>query len=144
MIAKLLKDINLDNLNNFAIVETPTIESACAELDAEHLKHILKFHTSSEDMFTCKYLFGRNENIKLLVDIGKSVDESREEADLMYSTLATRDTLYFRCLVEVFRAWYRKTHPLTEVKVEAEAVCEVQVVKTDEFGLCINGVKHVD
>jgi hypothetical protein len=55
----------------------------------------------------------------------------------MYTTLATRDTLYFRCLVEVFRAWYRKTHPLNEVKVEAEALSDVQAVQTDEFGLVI-------
>jgi hypothetical protein len=122
MISKLLKDINLDNVSNFGIIETATIESACAELDADRLKHIIKFHTNCEEMFTAKYLHGRNENIKLLVDMGKSVDEPREDVDLMYSTLATRETLYFRCLVEAFRAWYKKTQP------------PPVVVKVDEFG----------
>jgi len=128
MISKLLKDINLDNVSNFGIIETATIESACAELDADRLKHIIKFHTNCEDMFTAKYLHGRNENIKLLVDMGKSVDAPREDADLMYSTLATRETLYFRCLVEAFRAWYKKTQPAPAVQ------------KVDEFGQPIPAV----
>jgi hypothetical protein len=144
MISHLLKAIKLDHLNNFGLVETATIESACAELDAEDLKRILKVYTGSEEMFTAKYLHGRNENIKLLVDMGKSVDQSRDEADVMYGTITTRETLYVRCLVEVFRAWYHKTQPLTEVKVESQARSEVQVVKTDEFGLDVNGVKLLD
>jgi hypothetical protein len=144
MISHLLRSIKLDHLNNFALVETATIESACSELDVERLKEILKLYTSSEDMFTTKYLHGRNENIKLLVDMGKSVDQSRDEADVMYGTVTTRETLYVRVLVEVFRAWYKKTQPLTEVKVESEAVSEVQLAQTVESGLCINGVKHAD
>jgi hypothetical protein len=144
MISHLLKDMKLDDLGNFALVETATIESACSELDVEQLKRILKVYTNADDMFTQRYLHGRNENIKTLVDIGKSVEQSRDEADVMYSTLTTRETLYFRCLVEAFRAWYRKTQPLTEVRVESEAVSEVQVAKTDESGRCVNGVIHVD
>jgi len=144
MISHLLKHIKLDHVNNFALIENATIEAACAKIDAEELKNILRVYTSAEDMFTVKYLHGRNENIKLLVDMGKSVDQSRDEADVMYGTITTRETLYVRCLVEVFRAWYKKTQPLTEVKVESEARSEVQVVKTDEFGLDVNGVKLLD
>ena len=136
MISHLLKNLKLDNLNNFGLIETTTIESACADLDAEELKRILKLYTSTEDMFTTKYLHGRNENIKLLVDMGKSVDQSRDEADVMYGTITTRDTLYFRCLVEVFRAWYKKTKPtLAAVKVDefGQPVTEVPVEsKPDE------------
>jgi len=142
MISHLLKDIKLDHLGNFALVETATIEAACSDLDVEQLKRILKVYTNADDMYTQRYLHGRNENIKTLVDIGKSVEQTRDEADVMYGTLTTRETLYFRVLVEAFRAWYRKTQPLTEVKVESDAVSEVQVVKTDESGLCLNGVKH--
>ena len=128
MLSHLLQDIKLDNLPNFAVIETATIESACSDLDAEQLKKILKLYTSVEDMFTGKYLHGTNQHIKLLVDMGKSVDQSRDEADLMYGTLATRETLYFRCLVEVFRAWYRKTKP------------PLAAVKVDEFGQPITEV----
>jgi hypothetical protein len=144
MISHLLKDLKLDSLGNFALVETGTIEAACSELDVEQLKRILKVYTNADDMFTQRYLHGRNENIKTLVDIGKSVEQSRDEADVMYGTLTTRETLYFRCLVEAFRAWYRKTQPLTEVKVESDAVAEVPATKPDESGLCLNGVKHLD
>ena len=144
MISHLLKHVKLDHINNFALIETATIEDAVSKIDAEELKNILRVYTSAEDMFTGKYLHGRNENIKLLVDMGKSVDQSRDDADVMYGTITTRETLYVRCLVEVFRAWYRKTQPLTEVKVESEAVSEAKVVQTDEFGLDINGVKLVD
>ena len=91
MLSHLLKDIKLDNLPNFAVIETATIESACSDLDAEQLKQILKLYTSVEDMFTGKYLHGTNQHIKLLVDMGKSVDQSRDEADVMYGTLATRE-----------------------------------------------------
>jgi hypothetical protein len=128
MISHLLKAIKLDHLNNFGLVETATIESACAELDAEDLKRILKVYTGSEEMFTAKYLHGRNENIKLLVDMGKSVDQSRDEADVMYAMLTTRETLYFRCLVEVYREWYKKTKP------------PPVVVKVDEFGQPVSEV----
>lgn len=128
MISYLLKDIKLDNIGNFGIVETATIESACSDLDVEQLKRILKVYTNADDMFTQRYLHGRNENIKLLVDIGKSVDASREEAEIMYTTLVTRETLYFRCLVEAYKAWYNKTKP------------PLAVVHVDEFGQPITEV----
>jgi len=60
----------------------------------------------------------------------------------MMEKLGDWEPLYVRCLVQVFKAWYVKsdlvkTHPLDEVKVEAEALSDVQVVQTDEFGLII-------
>ena len=143
MISHLLRSIKLDHLNNFALVETATIESACSELDAERLKDILKLFTSSEDMFTGKYLHGRNENIKLLVDMGKSVDQSRDEADVMYGTVTTRETLYVRVLVEVFRAWYLKTQPLTEVKVESQEVNGV-TQQMQQMHQTVAEIKEVD
>jgi hypothetical protein len=143
MISHLLRSIKLEHLNNFALVETATIESACSELDVERLKEILKLYTSSEDMFTTKYLHGRNENIKLLVDMGKSVDQSRDEADVMYGTVTTRETLYVRVLVEVFRAWYRKTQPLTEVKVESEEVNGV-TQQMQQMQQTVDEIKEVD
>ena len=71
MISHLLKDLKLDHLGNFALVETPTIEAACSDLDVDQLKRICRVYTNADDMFTQRYLHGRNENIKLLVDIGK-------------------------------------------------------------------------
>ena len=128
MLSHLLADLKLDNIGNFGIVETATSESACSDLDVEQLKRILKVYTNADDMFTQRYLHGRNENIKLLVDIGKSVDASREEAEIMYTTLVTRETLYFRCLVEAYKAWYNKTKP------------PLAVVYVDEFGQPITEV----
>ena len=143
MISHLLRDLKLDNINNFALIETATIESACSELDAERLKHIIKLYTGSEEMFTTKYLHGRNENIKLLVDIGKSVDQSRDEADVMYGTLATRETLFFRCLVEAYRAWYKKTKPpLSEVPVESQLASAEK--ETENIEQALTEVKVVD
>ena len=144
MLHDLLVDMKLDQLPNYQYLPASKIESACAEIDVAQLQDILKKYTAAEDMFTQPYLHGTTQNIKLLVDMGKSVDQSRDEADVMYGTITTRETLYVRCLVEVFRAWYHKTQPLTEVKVESQARSEVQVVKTDEFGLDVNGVKLLD
>ena len=114
MLAALLNDIKLDKLEHYAAVETATIEAACCELEVAKLQEILKVYTSAEDMFTQQYLYGRNENIKILVDMGKTVDQPPEHAELMFNRLFAMETLYFRCLVEVFRAWYKKTgHPIT-------------------------------
>ena len=146
MISYLLKDIKLDNIGNFGIVETATIESACSDLDVEQLKRILKVYTNADDMFTQRYLHGRNENIKVLVDIGKSVDQSREEAEIMYTTLVTRETLYFRCLVEAYKAWYKKTKPpLAAVKVDefGQPITEV-AVEPEPLSEPLSEVKVVD
>jgi hypothetical protein len=120
MLSALLQDINLDKLEHYAAVDNTTIEYACAELEVEKLQEILKVYTTTEEMFTQKYLHGRNENIKLLVDMGKALEQPPEQAELMYSRLYATEPMYYRCLVEVFRAWYRKTRePPLEVKVEA-------------------------
>jgi len=131
MLSSLLVDIKLDHLPHFANVETSTIQSACAEIEADKLKQILKKYTAVDDMFTQQYLYGKNENIKLLVDIGKAVDVS-DEAEHMYNKLAVREPLYVRCLVEAFRTWHTKTKQTVAVPV---------VVKVDEFGQPLAEVK---
>jgi hypothetical protein len=60
-------------------------------------------------MFTQRYLHGRNENIKTIVDIGKAVDDTPEQAEHMMNRLLSRETLYFRCLVEAYREWHKKS-----------------------------------
>ena len=144
MISYLLKDIKLDNIGNFGIVETATIESACSDLDVEQLKRILKVYTNADDMFTQRYLHGRNENIKLLVDIGKSVDASREEAEIMYTTLVTRETLYFRCLVEAYKAWYKKTRPPPQVEAMPDAAPTEVPLEPEPLSEPLSEVKVVD
>jgi hypothetical protein len=42
------------------------------------LQDILTKYIAAEDMFTQQYLHGKNENIKLLVDIGKAVDTAKK------------------------------------------------------------------
>jgi hypothetical protein len=149
MLNALLVDMKLDNLNDFSNVGTDTIRGACSDIDVAELQQILTKYTSTEDMFTQNYLHGRKENIKLLVDIGKVIDalhtnpdKAHDMAHEMMEKLGDWEPLYVRCLVQVFKAWYIKsdlvkTHPLDEVKVEAEALSDVQVVQTDEFGLII-------
>jgi hypothetical protein len=149
MLNALLVDMKLDNLNDFSNVGTDTIRGACSDIDVAELQQILTKYTSAEDMFTQNYLHGRKENIKLLVDIGKVIDalhtnpdKAHDMAHEMMEKLGDWEPLYVRCLVQVFKAWYVKsdlvkTHPLDEVKVEAEALSDVQVVQTDEFGLII-------
>jgi hypothetical protein len=63
----------------------------------------------------------------------------------MMDKLGDWEPLYVRCLVQVYKAWYIKsdlvkTHPLDEVKVEAEALSDVKVLQIDEFGLIIDSV----
>jgi hypothetical protein len=109
MISLLLTDLKLADLNNFANVETATIEAACSELDATQLKRILRVYTNADEMFTQRYLHGSNQNIKTLVDIGKAIDDTPEQAEHMMNRLLSRETLYFRCLVEVYREWHKKS-----------------------------------
>ena len=147
MLNALLVDMKLDSLDDFSNVGTDTIRGASSEIDVAKLQEILRKYTSTEDMFTQNYLHGRKENIKLLVDMGKAVeaaDTSPDKAHEMLLRLSERDPLYVRCLVQVYKDWYNKsfikTHPLDEVKVEAEAVSDAKVVLTDEFGLEIKSV----
>jgi hypothetical protein len=46
--------------------------------------------------------------MKLMVDMGKAVDAPETATDV-YDKLRDKEPLYFRLLVEVFKAWYRKT-----------------------------------
>ena len=108
MLDNLLVDIKLDKVACYRHLETAAIESACAEIEVAQLQEILKKYTSAEDTFTQQYLHGTNENIKLLVDMGKAVDAPETASD-MFDKLRDREPLYFRCLVEVFRAWVNKT-----------------------------------
>ena len=108
MLHNLLVDIKLDKFACYRNLETTAIESACAEIEVAQLQEILKKYTSAEDMFTQQYLHGTNQNIKLLVDMGKSVDDPETAADV-YNTLRDKEPLYYRCLVEVFKAWCKKT-----------------------------------
>ena len=107
MLSALLVDMKL-NAPDCANVPTAVIERACSQVEVERLEQIIRTYTTHDDMFTQQYLFGKNENIKLLVDIGKAV-ETPEAAAEMYTQLQNRDPLYVRCLVEVFRAYHDRT-----------------------------------
>ena len=108
MLHDLLVDIKLDKCTCYRHLETTAIESACAEIEVAQLQEILKKYTSADAMFTDSYLHGTDQNIKLLVDMGKAVDAPETASD-MFNKLREREPLYFRCLVEVFRAWVKKT-----------------------------------
>ena len=108
MLHDLLVDIKLDKFTCYRNLETTAIESACAELEDAQLQDILRKYTAAEDMFTEQYLHGTNQNIKLLVDMGKAVD-APETVDDVLNTLRDKEPLYYRCLVEVFKAWVKKT-----------------------------------
>jgi hypothetical protein len=128
MLSHLLADLKLDDLKQFANVETATIEAACSELDANQLKRILRVYTNADDMFTQRYLHGTNENIKTLVDMGKAINDTPEQAQHMFYKLLSRETLYFRCLVEVYREWHKKSKVadlVAEREIEHGLKCEL-------------------
>jgi len=108
MLHDLLVDMKLDKFTYYRHLETTAIESACDEIEVAQLQDILRKYTTAEDMFTQQYLHGTNQNIKLLVDMGKAVDNP-ETAGEVYNKLKEREPLYFCCLVEVFKAWVKKT-----------------------------------
>ena len=118
MLHDLLVDIKLDKFTCYRNLETTAIEAACAEVEAEKLQEILRKYSSAEDMFTQQYLHGTNQNIKLMVDMGKAVD-APETADDVLNTLRDKEPLYFRCLVEVFKAWCKKTEKTPSVQAVA-------------------------
>ena len=124
MLHDLLVDMKLDRLDNYRFLETSKIESACSEIEVAQLQAIIRKYTACEDMFTGLYLHGRSQNIKVLVDIGKAV-ETPEAASEMYQQLHERDPLYFRLLVEVFRAFVKRT---TETPSPSATLAEVQDV----------------
>ena len=112
MLHALTTELRLDNLQNYSKVHTSQIKDACAELETPQLLSIIKKYTTADDMFTQKYLFGRNENIKLLVDLGRAV-ETPENTAYMYDMLEQTDPLYVRCVVEVFRAYHDRSADTT-------------------------------
>ena len=124
MLHPLLVDMKLDKCTSYRLLETSQIESACAELEVAQLAEILKTYTAAEDMFTMPYLHGTNQNIKLLVDMGRAVD-APETAEDVYTKLVEKEPLYYRCLVEVFKAWVKKTEqkpPTSEILPEVQDV----------------------
>ena len=131
MLHELLKDMNIDKVHNYRYLETSAIESACSEIEVEKLQDMLRKYTSTADMFTQQYLHGKNENIKLLVDIGKAVD-SPETAGKLYNTLRDREPLYFRCLVEVFNAWVKKTEKTSSPSEINPDVSDVSITDLKE------------
>jgi hypothetical protein len=112
MLHDLLVDIKLDKFTCYRNLETTAIESACAEIEVAKLEEILKKNTAADDMFTGKYLHGTNENIKLMVDMGKAVDAPGTAGDVL-TKLRAKEPLFYRCIVEVFKAWCRKTENTT-------------------------------
>jgi hypothetical protein len=108
MLHDLLVDIKLDKCTCYRHLETTAIESACGEIEVAQLEEILRKYTAADDMFTGTYLHGTNQNIKLMVDMGKAVDAPATAA-AVYDKLRAKEPLYFRVLVEVFKAWLKKT-----------------------------------
>ena len=118
MLHELLVDIKLDKCTSYRNLETTAIESACAEIEVEQLKEILKKYTSADDMFIGKYLHVTNQNLKMMVDMGKAVD-APETADDVLEKLREKEPLCYRCLVEVFKAWCKKTEKTPSVQAVA-------------------------
>jgi hypothetical protein len=114
MLHDLLVDIKLDKLTCYRHLETSAIEAACAEIEVAQLEEILKKYTSVDDMFTGTYLHGTNQNIKIMVDMGKAVDDRGTAGDVL-DKLRAKEPIYFRCLVAVFKAWLRKTENTVSV-----------------------------
>ena len=130
MLHDLLVATKLDKLEHYRYVEASIMESACAELDVAQLQEILKKYSSADAMFTCQYLHGTNQNIKLMVDMGKTVDAPETIAEV-YDKLREKEPLFFRLFVEVFKAYLRKTErmPTTWTTV-SDAVAEPEGVSS--------------
>ena len=127
MLHDLLVDMKLDQLPNYQYLQTSKIESACSEIDVAQLQDILKKYTAAEDMFTQPYLHGTTQNIKLLVDMGKAA-ETPETAHDMLNSICEREPLYFRCLVEVFKTWCKKTDKTDSQSEIVPEVPEVSII----------------
>ena len=133
MLHDLLIDIKLDKFGYYRHLETTTIESACSEMSVGQLEDILRKYTTSEDMFTQQYLHGTYQNIKLLVDMGRAVDNP-EIAEDVDNRLREKEPLYYRCLVEVFKTWVRKTEKVPAVPGVSET--EGMTVEKEGFQAC--------
>ncbi len=131
MLHELLVDIKLDKCPSYRLLETSAIESACAELDVAQLADILRKYTAADDMFTGTYLHGTNQNLKLMVDMGKAVDAPEMVGDV-YNKLIDKEPVCYRCLVEVFKAWYRKTEKTVRPPEILPEVQEISITDLKE------------
>jgi hypothetical protein len=131
MIHDLLVDIKLDKCPSYRLLETTAIESACAEIEVAQLAGILRKYTAADDMFTGRYLHGTNQNIKLMVDMGKAVDAPEMVGDV-YNKLIDKEPIYYRCLVEVFKAWCRKTEKTASPPEILPEVQEISITDLKE------------
>ena len=118
MLQDLLVDIKLDKFTYYRNLETTAIEAACAEIEVAKLQEILRTYSAAADMFPQQYLHGTSQNIKLMVDMGKAVDDP-ETAEDVFNKLRDKEPLYYRCLVEVFKAWCKKTEKTPSVQAVA-------------------------
>jgi hypothetical protein len=133
MLHDLLVDIKLDKFGYYRNLETTAIESACSEMSVGQLEDILRKYTTVEDMFTQQYLHGTYQNIKLLVDMGRAVDNPEIAGDVD-NRLREKEPLYYRCLVEVFKTWVKKTEKVTVVAGVSET--EGMTVVKEGFQTC--------
>ena len=108
------------NPPNFGNVATGDLERACYQFDVAHLEAILRKYIGTEDMYTQQYLYGTEDNIKLLEDIGKAVETPAAAPELL-EALKQREPLFVRCLVVVFKAWhYKFTHTQAVAAADSE------------------------
>ena len=128
MLQDLLVDLKLDKFCNRHL-DTTAIEYACGDIDVAMLEDILRKYTSAEDMFLQPCLHGTNQNIKIMVDIGKALDTPDAAWDV-YDKINEREPLYYRCLVDVFKVWLRKTQKRSsgeaiaaKIAAEGQEVC---------------------
>ena len=127
MLYPLLVDIKLDKCPSDRLLETSAIESACAEIEVAQLVEILKKYTAADDMFTMPYLHGTNQNIKVMVDMGMTVDAPETDGDVL-NKLMEKEPLYYRCLVEVFKVWCKKTDKTDSQSEIVPEVPEVSII----------------
>ena len=95
------------NPPNFGNVATGDLERACYQFDVAQLEAILRKYIGTEDMYTQQYLYGAEDNIKLLEDIGKAVEAPASAPELL-EALKQKEPLFVRCLVVVFKSWHYK------------------------------------
>ena len=111
------------NPPNFGNVSTGELERASDQFDEVQLQGILRKYIGTEDMYSAQYLYGVNENIKLLEDIGRAV-ETPETAEALVESMRTKEPLFVRCLVVVFKAWQHK-YALAQAQAEPDAAAEL-------------------
>lgn len=111
------------NPPNFGNVATGDLERACEQFDVAQLEAILRKYIGTEDMYTQQYLYGAEDNIKLLEDIGKAVETPAAAPELLES-MRKKEPLFVRCLVVVFKAWHCKVMHAQAVAVSDSEVSD--------------------